>query len=97
MIDAIGGIEAGLDALRELLKLEPDAPLTIVELPRPSRIEEILATVRRQSFDIAMLSGIWNSGRLPQLPEPLMEIARQLDDVAPPVGVLQMPHWQLAR
>ncbi len=97
LIDAIGGIGVGLDALRELLELEKDAPLTIVELPRPSRIEEMLATVRRQGFDIAMLSGIWNSGRLPLLPGPLMEIARQMDDVALPVGVLQMPHWRLAR
>ena len=97
LIDAIGGIGVGLDALRELLELEKDAPLTIVELPRPSRIEEMLATVRRQGFDIAVLSEIWNPGRLPLLPGPITEIARQLDDIAPPVGILQMPHWRLAR
>ena len=55
LIDAIGGIEAGLDALRELLELEPHAPHHR-RAARLSRIEKILATVRRQSFDIAMLS-----------------------------------------
>ena len=97
LVDEIGGVEAGLDELRKLLDIAPETPLAIVELPGPSRLEEVLATFRRQGFDIAALTGLWNSGRLPIALRPIAELAEQLDHVAPPVGVLQMPRWQLAQ
>ncbi|MEC7575467.1 MAG: hypothetical protein VX973_11345, partial [Pseudomonadota bacterium] len=95
LIDAVGGMDAALDELRALLKLPPAAPLRLVDLPAPSKIEQFLMALQEQGIDIR---GAAN--RLTAAPTPFENAFAVLSDKAdvliPPDGVLQMPAWRIA-
>jgi len=97
LVDEIGGLKAAFVEIRKLLKLGPEEPLDIVELPKPSRLEEVLNAFRQQGFEVDATLADIRSMVTPASSVVLESIADRLEIITPPTGVLQMPAWQMAR
>ena len=94
LIDEIGGLATAYAAMAKQLDLPEGERLQIIELPRPSQFEAVLKTLRQQGLDVALpLAPLveWLAA------SPALKIADELELLTPPVGVLQMPAWRLAR
>ena len=97
LVDEIGGLGVALGEIRKLLKLKPEVPLEILEFPKPSRLEEVLNVLRQQGFEVDAALADIRSLVTPAYSVVLKSMADHLQIITPPIGVLQMPAWQMAR
>lgn len=97
LVDEIGGLETAFDAVRNQLELPTDEPLEVLALPRPTKLEALLSELRRQGLDVsagvAQVLATFVPGTVAGF-DPLLQ---NFELMAPPVGVLQMPAWRLAK
>ncbi len=96
LVDEIGGLEMALDEVRKRLDLALDSPLTVVTLPKPSRIEQFVNAMREQGLGAE--TGVFRIASL-VLPSAFSlgeGTVERLGLLAPPKGVLQMPAWRVA-
>jgi protease IV len=97
LVDGIGGLEMAFGEIRELLKLAPEEPLEVVELPKPSRLEEVLKAFRQQGFEVDATLAAIRSSLTPTSSVVIKAVADRLEIITPPTGILQMPAWRMAR
>jgi protease-4 len=97
LVDEIGGLGVAFGEIRKLLKLKTEEPLEIVEFPKPSRLEEVLNVLRQQGFEVDAALADIRSLVTPAYSVVLKSMADHLQIITPPIGVLQMPAWQMAR
>ena len=90
LVDALGGLDVAVGLVREALGLKPDDAVTLVDLPKPTRLEQIVTELRKQGFDAgAIFPSLFPTAVL----DPFLA---RLDTLVPPVGVLQMPPIRIA-
>jgi protease-4 len=99
LIDAVGGYRTALAETRDLIGLEPDAPIELVLMPRPlSPFEQFAKAldgeVSARSL-AATLLGAKNDSVVARAARELGLAADDLDLLRPPAGVLQMPPLRL--
>ncbi|MDH3230404.1 MAG: S49 family peptidase [Alphaproteobacteria bacterium] len=98
LVDALGGYRTALDEVRDLLDLEPDAPLELVLMPRPlSPFEQFVKALDGEvsATSLATALGPEDQGVVAQAARELGLAAGDLDLLRPPAGVLQMPALRL--
>ena len=96
LVDKLGGLSVALDEVRELLELSLDTPLQLIELPKPSKFEQLAMTLRQQGFDIVTPKNGFLA-YLGLVPSKLSKLtAKVLDSYLHQTGVVQMPMFRIA-
>lgn len=98
LVDTLGGYRTALAEIRDLLDLEPDAPINLVPMPPPlSPIEELFKVLGGEvaGRSLATLFGSGRDGVVDQMARELGLAAGDLAVLRPPAGVLQMPPLRL--
>jgi protease-4 len=98
LIDAVGGYRTALAEMRDLIGLEPDAPVELVPMPRPlSPFEQFVKALDGEvsAGSLPALLGAENHGVVAEAAQELGLAADDLDLLRPPAGVLQMPPLRL--
>jgi len=98
LVDALGGYRTALAEIRNLLDLEPNAPIHLVPMPRPlSPIEQVFRLLDGESSgeSLATLLGSEAESVVDQTARQLGLAAEDLELLRPPAGVLQMPPLRL--
>jgi protease-4 len=98
LIDAVGGYRTALAEMRDLIGLEPDAPVELVPMPRPlSPFEQFVKALDGEvsAGSLPALLGAENHSVVAEAAQELGLAADDLDLLRPPAGVLQMPPLRL--
>lgn len=100
LVDELGGLPVAVAAVKAALRLPPEASVTLVELPEPSRFDQLLDMLRRQGFEAGAMVAGWRSlmtGVWPFADPTVRQATERLRALAQPAGVLQMPPIRLAQ
>ena len=96
LIDKTGGINTAIVEMRNLLKLSPEIPIRLVDLPGPTKFERLLITLQQQGIDVLDIVNWLVAARATAFEQSFVALSRQADVFLPPVGILQMPAWRIA-
>ena len=61
------------------------------------RLEEVLKAFRQQGFEVDTTLADIRSSLTPTSSVVITAVADRLEIITPPIGILQMPAWQMAR
>lgn len=100
LVDALGGYGAAIDEVKQALGLQPDEGITLALWPAPkSPLEELLKALEDRGQPLAQVAaslfGIDEAGVIGEIGGRLGLSAEDLELLAPPAGVLQMPAMRL--
>ncbi|MBO88105.1 MAG: signal peptide peptidase SppA [Rickettsiales bacterium] len=96
LIDKVGGINTAIGEMRNLLELSPEIPIRLVDLPGPTKFEQVLTALQRQGIDVMELLDWLVTARMTTFEKTFVALSKQADVFLPPVGILQMPTWRIA-
>jgi len=96
LVDQIGGMDTALATMRDLLGLPADASLRLVDLPKPSKVEQFMMALQEQGIDVRSAAAWVDGFGATPFGQTIAALRERAEILVPPAGVLQMPAWRIA-